>query len=82
MALTLKTLNNMGGSGSGPKLFTYGTTDNKTTVKGSGYFNGASDKLEVGDRIMIHASDADFDAHVSAVSGVGVVTIAAVDGYA
>lgn len=82
MAFTLKNLENHGGSGGGVKLFTYSTTaDNKAAVKGAGYFNSAAELLTVGDRIMIHATDADFDAHVSAISS-GVVTIAAVDTFA
>ena len=39
-----------------PTLFTYATTDALTTVDGSGYFNDASDILQVGDWILISSS--------------------------
>lgn len=82
MAFDLQYLQNLSGSGKGSKVFTYYTSgDNKAAVKGAGYFNTAANHLAVGDRIMIHASDADFDAHVSANSA-GVVTIAAIDAFA
>jgi len=81
MACNLQGLENHSGSGGGIKIFSYNAgTDAKTAVKGAGYFNTAADILSVGDRILIHASDADFDAHVSAISA-GVVTIAAIDGF-
>lgn len=79
MAFNLQGLENHSGSGGGIKIFSYNAgSDAKATVKGAGYFNSAADILSVGDRILIHASDADFDAHVSAISA-GVVTIAAID---
>lgn len=81
MAFDIQKLENHAGSGGGVKIFTYNSTDSKATVKGAGYFNTAADLLTVGDRIMIHASDADFDAHVSAISA-GAVTIAAIDTFA
>lgn len=81
MAFTLKNLENHGGSGAGVKLWSYSTGDNKAAVKGTGYFNTAAYLLTVGDRLHIHASDADFDAHVSAISA-GAVTIAAIDAFA
>jgi hypothetical protein len=82
MALTLANLENHGGSGAGVKVWSYSTSDNKAAVKGANYFDGAAGLLTVGDRILIHASDADFDAHVSAISGAGAVTIAAIDAFA
>lgn len=83
MAFDITKLENHSGSGPAPKLWSYdGGTDNKAAVKGANYFDGAADLLTVGDRIAIHASDADFDAHVSAISGAGAVTIAAVDAFA
>lgn len=84
MAFVLKNLENHSGSGAGVKVFSYFTSgDNKAAVKGASYFDPAADGglLTVGDRIMIHASDADFDAHVSAISAANVVTIAAVDAF-
>ena len=81
MAFTLKNLENHGGSGAGTKIFSYATADNKATVKGAGYFNDGASVLAVNDRILIAASDANFDCHVSAISAAGVVTIAAVDAF-
>lgn len=80
MAFDLTKLENHGGSGAGLKVWSYNGSDAKATVKGAGYFNGASGLVAVGDRILIHASDADFDAHVSA-NAAGVVTIAAIDAF-
>ena len=83
MALNLQKLENHAGSGGGIKMFSYDAgDDNRAAVKGTGYFNDAASLLTVGDRIMVHASDTDFDCHVSAISGAGVVTIAAVDAFA
>jgi|TARA_R110000796_G_scaffold129256_3_gene245000 hypothetical protein len=82
MAFKLNGLENHSGSGAGLKMFSYNHTDNKATVKGTGYFNEGAGLMEVGSRISIHASDADFDCHVSAISAAGVVTIAAVDAFA
>lgn len=81
MTFTIRSLENNGGSGAGARLFSYSTADNKAAVKGTGYFNNASTELKVGDKIYIACSDANFDAHVSAISG-GVVTIAAIDTFA
>ncbi len=81
MAFDIQYIQNLSGSGKGIKVFTYSTDDNKATVKGANYFDTAADLLAVGDRIEIHASDADFDAHVSAISS-GAVTIAAIDSFA
>lgn len=81
MAFDLQTLENHSGSGKGSKVFTYFTADDaKAAVNGAGYFNEAASLLSVGDRLLIHASDADYDAHVSAISA-GVVTIAAIDAF-
>jgi len=81
MAFNLQGLENHSGSGGGVKIWSYNAgTDAKAAVKGTGYFNSAAALLTVGDRIAIHASDADFDAHVSAISA-GVVTIAAIDAF-
>jgi len=82
MAFNLQGLENHSGSGGGIKIFSYNAgADAKAAVKGTGYFNSAAALLNVGDRILIHASDADFDAHVSAITA-GVVTIAAIDAFA
>lgn len=82
MAFNLQGLENHSGSGGGVKIWSYNAgSDAKATVKGAGYFNSADGLLTVGDRILIHASDADFDANVSAISA-GVVTVAAIDAFA
>jgi len=80
MAFSIKSLENHSGSGGGSKIWSYHGTDTKVATKATGFFNPAAGLMSVGDRVLIHASDADFDAHVSAVSA-GVVTIAAVDAF-
>lgn len=83
MAFNLQALENHSGSGAGVKIWSYDSgDDNKAAVKAANYFDTAADLLSVGDRILIHASDADFDAHVSAISAAGAVTIAAIDSFA
>lgn len=83
MAFNLQGLENHSGSGGGIKIFSYNAgSDNKAAVNGANYFDTAANLLTVGDRILIHASDADYDAHVSAISGAGAVTIAAIDAFA
>lgn len=83
MAFNLRALENRGGTTGFMRTFTYTTADdNKAAVKGANYFNGAASLLQVGDRIAIKASDANFDAQVSAISGAGAVTIAALDAFA
>lgn len=82
MAFDLQGLENHSGSGGGVKIWSYNAgSDNKAAVKGANYFDSAADLLSEGDRILIHASDEDFDAHVSDISD-GAVTIAAVDAFA
>ena len=66
--------------GKGVKVWTYSTTDTKATVKGANYFDGAATLLTAKDRILINASDADFDCHVDTITA-GVVVIAAVDAF-
>lgn len=83
MALDLRALENRGGSTGFMRTFTYTTTtDNKAAVKGANYFDDAAGLFKVGDRIQIQASDANFDAQVSAISGAGAVTIAALATFA
>lgn len=65
----------------GSKLWTYSSaTDNKAAIKGTGYFNGAANKLQTGDTIMLTATDATFQAKISVSAG--VVTLAALDAFA
>jgi hypothetical protein len=82
MAFNLRALENRGGSTGFMRTFTYTTTDNKAAVKAANYFDAAAGLLKVGDRIQILASDANFDSQVSAISGAGAVTIAALATFA
>jgi hypothetical protein len=57
MALTRATLQRIGSQNNGSiSVFTYKTADTLATVDGSGYFNGASDLLKVGDMIMAYTT--------------------------
>ena len=63
------------GSGA-PKCASYRTSDdNKAAVKASGYFNGLAGKLEVGDFIMVNASDGSLLAAVAGNTGTVVTVI-------
>jgi hypothetical protein len=55
MALDITKLHRLGPQNSNaPSLFTYGSgADAIATVDGSGYFNGAASKLQVGDAIYV-----------------------------
>lgn len=84
MAFDIRKLENHGGSAAAPRMWSYDAaagSDNRAAVKGANYFDTAATLLRVGDRIAVHATDYDFDAHVSAISS-GAVTIAAVDAFA
>lgn len=71
-------------TGSGSKgtgtVAIYQTTDNKATVKGAGYFNGAAKEMLNVKAMLIIASDATFHVKVTATST--TVTIAALETYA
>ncbi len=83
MAFNMQKLENHAGSGGGLKLFSYHAgDDNRAAVNGAGYFNEAASLLSVGDRIAVHATDFDYDCHVSAISADDVVTVAALDDFA
>lgn len=58
----------------------YKTDDDKATVKGAGYFNEASNEMSLMATVLIIAADATFEAKVSVANG--VVTLAALDGFA
>jgi hypothetical protein len=84
MSFNLTRLENHAGSGRGLKLWSYdgaAESDNRAAITGSNYFNDAAGLLSVGDRIFVHASDTDFDCHVSAISAAGAVTVAALDAF-
>ena len=91
MAYAKAGLNLIGGgskAGSAPQIWSYTSTDAKTTIDGAGYFNDASDLLKVGDIIYSWASTggtatASWHVVVSNASGVvdcgDAVTIAVTD---
>ncbi len=57
MAYLKSGLNIIGGgskAGSAPQIWSYTSTDAKTVIDASGYFNDASDLLKVGDLIYVH----------------------------
>lgn len=81
MAFNIRNLQNLSGSGAGPKMFTYiSATDNRAAVQGAGYFNPAATQFTVGDLLWIKSSDVAFFAQVSAISA-GAVTIAATGAF-
>jgi hypothetical protein len=82
MAFNLRALENVAGSTGHLRIWAYTTADNKAAVKAANYFDLGAGLFQVGDRILIKASDANFDAAVSAISGAGAVTIAAVGTFA
>jgi hypothetical protein len=55
MAFTFNTLSRVA-QGAGFTQYMYATSDAKNTVDTAGYFNGASDFLNVNDVIMVNAS--------------------------
>lgn len=68
-----------GSKGAGARAI-YATADSKATVKGAGYFNSAANELLNTKAMLIIASDATFEAKVTATST--TVTLAALDAYA
>ena len=59
MAYAVAGLQPIGGqskAGNAPQVWSYTSTDAKTAIDASGYFNDASDLLKVGDQIYVHAS--------------------------
>ena len=59
MAYAVAGLQPIGGqskAGNAPQVWSYTSTDAKTAIDASGYFNDASDLLKVGDLIYVHAS--------------------------
>ena len=81
MALDKTKLDPTGSGSKGTKVRAiYETSDNKATVKGVGYFNGAANELARAATVLIVASDATFEAKVAVASG--VVTLSALDAFA
>ena len=59
MAYAVAGLQPIGGqskAGNAPQVWSYTSTDAKTAIDASWYFNDASDLLKVGDLIYVHAS--------------------------
>ena len=79
MAYAVAGLQPIGGqskAGNAPQGWSTASTDAKTAIDASGYFNDASDLLKVGDLIYVHASTGGtrtYSLHpvVSNASGVG-----------
>lgn len=82
MALNKKQLDptGSGSKGAGAIAIYDAGTDNKATVKGAGYFNGAANELANSKAMLVIASDATMLVKVSIASS--VVTIAALETYA
>ncbi|QDP54968.1 MAG: hypothetical protein Tp1123SUR197351_26 [Prokaryotic dsDNA virus sp.] len=77
MAFTFNTLSRVC-QGAGFTQYMYATSDAKNTVDASGYFNGASEFLNVNDVILVKASDGVGQVIVNANSG-GTVDTGDVD---
>jgi hypothetical protein len=63
-----ESFSHVGGSSPAPRLYTYETTEDRTIVLGSGYFNQAYTKLQVKDLIIVNNSVEVYTAKVTAVS--------------
>jgi hypothetical protein len=63
-----ESFSHVGGSSPAPRIYTYETTEDRTTVLGSGYFNQAYTKLQVKDLIIVNNSTEVYTAKVTAVS--------------
>ena len=63
-----ESFSHVGGSSPAPRIYTYETTEDRTIVLGSGYFNQAYTKLQVKDLIIVNNSTEVYTAKVTAVS--------------
>ncbi|MDF1690504.1 MAG: hypothetical protein P1U35_12935 [Cycloclasticus sp.] len=63
-----ESFSHVGGSSPAPRIYTYETTEDRTIVLGSGYFNQAYTKLQVKDLIIVNNSIEVYTAKVTAVS--------------
>jgi hypothetical protein len=68
-----ESFSHVGGSSPAPRIYTYETTEDRTIVLGSGYFNQAYTKLQVKDLIIVNNSVEVYTAKVTAVSKNSVV---------
>ena len=79
MAFSASTLGYIGGPSTGPRLWSYRTADAKATVDSSGYFNDASNVLNIGDCIHMitsHGGSVEFGLMVVNANASGVVDCA------
>ena len=63
-----ESFSHVGGSSPAPRIYTYETTDPRTTVLVAGYFNQAFTKLQVKDLIIVNNSIEVYTCKVTAVS--------------
>jgi hypothetical protein len=63
-----ESFSHVGGSSPAPRIYTYETTDIRTTVLATGYFNQAYTKLQVKDLIIVNNSVEVYTCKVTAVS--------------
>ena len=68
-----ESFSHVGGSSPAPRIYTYETTEDRTIVLGSGYFNQAYTKLQVKDLIIVNNSVEVYTAKVTSVSKSSVV---------
>ena len=68
-----------GSKGAGVRAI-YHSDDTKAVIKGAGYFNTVANEMTNVRSILIIASNATFEAKVTVAAG--VVTLAALDGFA
>ena len=80
MAYAVAGLQPIGGqskAGNAPQVWSYTSTDAKTAIDASGYFNDASDVLKVGDLIYVYDSNTPTANLVVVLSNLGLVNLEA-----
>ena len=70
-----ESFSHVGGSSPAPRLYTYETTEPRTTVLAAGYFNQAYTKLQVKDLIIVNNSVEVYTCKVTAVSKNSVTVV-------
>jgi|14_taG_2_1085336.scaffolds.fasta_scaffold04115_5 hypothetical protein len=73
MAYSLDGLSCVGPTGTSPRLWIYSTTDAIATVNTEGYFNSASDLLQVRDVVLVCDTNTPTTNFVSVLSNTGGV---------
>jgi hypothetical protein len=75
MAYSHPSLQRIGSAGDRPVLWTYNSgTDNLAAVTASGYFNDAAKELQVGDVVLVMASDGVIFHRIATNNGTVVTT--------